>query len=314
MGVSFSLLKKKVSLVKEKKPSLLPFKFANGIAFYPNYKTQSLERIKKKEKCHSQSVPFLECFTYYNRTTRERERIRDLPKPNLLGTSRWNLPRKIQLHLLSQRTGFDHSTVRSASIWVFQSVHVSGSLPSLLTSQQAMEHPPKERQCLCSLLVPPQAECKRTWWGKGPLFHSASHKPPIELPVSKHSPTPSSFHAIYSMHIRNTNWTKPCQSHFLSKGLCKQNQLAIIMCVVLTARKAFTSSAEMTVFPLWTTTPSSKQFLYTGVREEVLLSSLIPTRKQFSHSCTIKAIWWLCCASLAITASHHHDGLADQQL
>lgn len=77
---------------------------------------------------------------------------------------------------------------------------------------------------------------------------------------------------------------KSCQSHFLSKGLCKQNQLAIIMCVVLTACKAFTSSAEMTVFPLWTTTPSSTQFLYTGVREEVLLSSLIPTRKHSSHT------------------------------
>lgn len=193
----------------------------------------------------------------------------------------------MQLHLLSQMTGFDHSTVRCASIWVFQSAYVSGSLPSLLNSALTAGNgtsSSEQRQCLCSLLLPAQAECKRTWWGKGPLFHSASHKPPIKLPVSKHSPTPSSFHAIYSMHTRNTNWTKPCQSHFLSKGLCKQNQLVIIMCVVLTACKAFTPSAEMTVFPLWPTTPSSKQFLYTGVREEVLLSSLIPTRKHSSHT------------------------------
>lgn len=222
----------------------------------------------------------------------------------------------MQLHFLSQMTGFDHSTVRCASVWVFQSAHVSGSLPSLLHSDLTAGNgtsTSEERQCLCSLLLPAQAECKRTWWGKGPLFHSASNKPPIKHPVSKHSPTPSSFHAIYSTHKRNTNWTKPCQSHFLSKGLCKQNQLAITMCVVLTACKALTSSAEMTVSPVTNHTfihtiplyrcegGGGAQLPYTHWKTQ--LSQSIAPSKQFDG----------CAVHLLQSASHYHDHLADQQ-
>lgn len=221
----------------------------------------------------------------------------------------------MQLHLLSQMTGFDHFTVRCASIWIFQSAHVSGSLPSLLHSDLTAGNgtsTSEERQCLCSLLLPVQAECKRTWWGKGPLFHSASHKPPIKHPVSKRSPTPSSFHAIYSTHKRNTNWTKPCQSHFLSKGLCKQNQLAIMMCVVL-SRQSFYFLCWNDCFPcdqprLHPYNPLYRcegggvaRFPYT--HQKTQLSQSIAPSKQFDG----------CAVHLLQSASHHHDRLADQQ-
>lgn len=163
------------------------------------------------------------------------------------------------------------------------------------TSQQAKEHPPKVRPCLCSLLHKQNAR------GRDGEKDSASHKPPIKLPVSKHSPTPSSFHAIYSIHTRNTNWTKPCQSHFLSKGLCKQNQLAVMVCVVLTACKAFSPSAAMTVSPV--TTHAFIQTIPLSRCEGGGDAQLPDTHQetQLSPSCTIRALWWLCWASLAIS-------------
>lgn len=201
----------------------------------------------------------------------------------------------MQLHLLPQMTGSDHSTMRCASIWVFQLMLVVLHPPScILTSHQATEHPPQEWYCLCSLLLTAQAECKRTWWGKRPLFHSASHKLPIKLPVSKHSPTPSSFHTIYSMHTRNTNWTKPCQSRFLSKGLCKQNQMAIIMYVVHHAKL---------LLPLlkWLCFSYDQPHLhpynsFIQVRGRRCCSAPVypPENTALTQCCTIKAIWWLC--------------------
>lgn len=262
-------------------------------------------KVWKKEKCHRQKHPFLGMFyILWQNSERERERAAKAQFVGCRGScncicslKRWDLA---------------HPAVRSASIWVFHPAHVSGSLRSFLHSgftAGIWTSISQEGQCPCFLLLPTQEEHETRWWGKGPLFHCASHKPPIKHPVSKHSPPLSSFHAVYPTPSKNTNPTQPCQSHFLSKGLCEQTKLAVTMYVAPTACKAFASLAKTIRFPLGLSVPCFFPYYASMQMWGRRCCSAPPYPPENTPCCTIKAIWWPCCASLAITASRHHDHL-----
>lgn len=217
-----------------------------------------------------------------------KERERDLTRPDLLGASRCNCWGRCNCLCSLKLLDLFQSVVGSASIQVFHSDHVNCFLHSLLQSgftAVVWRSTPKERQCPCFFLLPTWEGSKMRWWRKGPPSCHASHKPPKTLPVSKHSPPLSSFHAVYSTYSKSTNPTQTRQSCFLPKGLCKQNKLAVIMYVAPIACKTFASSANLIRFPLWLPAPHFPiPCLCTGVREEVLLSSPVPTRKHSPHS------------------------------
>lgn len=208
----------------------------------------------------------------------------------------------MQLHLLSQTTGF--GPVCSEKVLPFgfsvllMLVVLSPSLLQSVSTAGLWTYTSEERQRPCFILLPAQ-EHKTRWWGKGSPFHCANPKPPIELPVSKHSPPLSSSHAIYPMHTKNTNPSTPisfwAQAGRYYVGGASSMQSLWFLCW------------PHHVSPVTNHTIFSTLCLQAGVREEVLLSSPYPPENTALMQChTIKAIQWLCCASPAITAARHH--------
>lgn len=136
----------------KKKTGLLPFKFANGMAFKPNYKTQSLECIKKGKTSQSK-VSLSWNVLHITAKLLEKERESETC-PNPISLVQAGKTCHGRCNCIFSLKWLDLTTLQWDVLpFGFSSLLMLVVLypPScILTSQQAMEHPPLRRDNVCA--------------------------------------------------------------------------------------------------------------------------------------------------------------------